>query len=276
MNSQLAICAAFGCALFNAGAAVLQKMSSDKAETIHAYDARVLAGLLTQLPYVAGIVLDLLAGLFTLIAVSHLPLFTVEAVIASSVVITAFLERVFLKRLLRRQTYYAAVVVLVGLVCLGLASHGEKVASIDSTLRYTFIVLPAFLAIVGIIAVKLRHRLGAVVLAVLSGFSFGGVSIIGRVLVYPHPFWLTLKNPLFWALVAYGLLGLFFFTAALQRTLATVVNGIMTSTQTVIPLLIGVILLGDTARNGLWALLWVGCVLVTSGAVYISFTDRVR
>jgi hypothetical protein len=70
-----------------------------------------------------------------------------------------------------------------------------------------------------------------------------------------------------------GALGMYFFTAALQRTLATIANGIMISAETIVPILAGVLLLGDTARGGLWGLVWAGCALVVAGCGYIAFTD---
>lgn len=272
VNTELAVGAAVGCALCNAIAAVLQKTSSDKVTAIRSYNMGVVIRLFQQIPYSVGIVFDLLAGVCTLIAVNRLPLFIVQAIIASCVVLTAFLEQIFLKRKLSRQIYIAAVVVLAGLGLLALASHSEKTATISSSVKDIIIVCPFFLFVVGAAAIKLKKRLGAMVLAILSGAAFGGVSIIGRLLVYPSPIWLVAKNPLIWVLIIFGTIGQYFFTAALQRSLATVVNGVMTSAQTVIPLLVGILLLGDTARNGLWAFVWIGCLLVVSGCSYIAFT----
>lgn len=270
MNTELAVGAAIGCALCNAVAAILQKVSSEKVAAIQSYDVGIMLRLFRQLPYVAGICCDALAGLCTLAAVSRLPLFAVQAIIATAVVLTALFERLFLKRRLSRTIYAAAAIVLLGLGCLALAAHSEPTARASATVRDTILLAPIFLVIAGAAAIKLRDRQGAAILAVLSGAAFGSVSIIGRLLVYPHPFWLIGKNSLLWVLLVYGALGLFFFTAALQRSLATVVNGVMISAQTLIPLVVGIVFLGDTARNGLWALVWIGCVLVVSGCSYIA------
>jgi hypothetical protein len=273
MNTELAIGAAIGCAICNAVAAILQKVSSDKAHAIRGYNVGIFVQLFGQLPYVLGILLDLIAGICTLVAVNRLPLFIVQAVIACCVVLTAFLERIFLHRALRPQTYYATGVVLLGLICVAFAAHSEKAAVVGAMVRFVLAITPVILLLVGAVVVRMKRKIGAFVLAALSGCAFGGDSIIGRILIYPHPLWLLIRSPLLWSLIAYGALGIFFFTAALQRTLATIVNGLMTSTQTLIPLIIGITLLGDTARNGLWLPVWVGCVLVTGGCVYIAYTD---
>jgi hypothetical protein len=219
------------------------------------------------------LLLDLFAGILTLVAVYRLPLFAAQSIIASCVVLTALSERIFMRRILHRQTYYAAGVVLVGLACLSMSSHSEATAVVSSLTRHTLLIAPVILAVIGATTVRSTHRRSAFWLSALSGCAFGGISIIGRILVYPTPLWLLVRNPLLWALLAYGILGMFFFTAALQRTFATVVNGVMTSTQTIVPLIVGILLLGDTARNGLWLPLWVGCGLVTAGSTYIAFTD---
>lgn len=272
MDLRLAVAAAIGCAVCNAVAAILQKTSSDKVAFIRRYDLGIFIRLLRQWPYAAGLFLDLLAGIGVLIAVNRLPLFAVQAIIACSVVLTALLERVFLHRQLRWQTYAAAVVVLVGLFGVALAAHTENTAVVSTPTRNMIAVLPLVLVAIGAMAMRVRHKAGAFILAGLSGCAFGGDSIAGRVIVYPHPVWYVAANPLFWAVIAYGVVGLVLFTAALQRTLATVVNGVMTSMQTIVPLVVGIAILGDTARGGLWFPLWAGCLLVTTGCVYIAYT----
>lgn len=218
----------------------------------------------------ASIGLDSIAGICTLIAVARLPLFIVQAIIASCVVMVAFLERIFLKHKLSKRIYIAAVIVLVGLACLGLASHSEKTAVVSLLVRNVIVGAPLLIVPIGAAAIKFKGTISTVILSVLSGAAFGGVSIIGRLLVYPSPLWLVVKNPLMWALCFYGAFGLFLFTAALQRSLATVANSVMNSAQTIIPLFVGILFLGDTARNGLWSLVWLGCLLVIGGCTFIA------
>lgn len=274
MSAELAFGAAVGCAVCNAAAAILQKVSSNKVTTLKSYNVGIFLHLLKQLPYIAGILFDLLAGLLTLVAVKTLPLFVVQSVIASCVVMTAILEHVFLKRQLKLQTYIASIVVLIGLGCLALASHSEQTAIVSQLIKLLILLTPVMLIAIGAISIRYNNRLSAALLAILSGAAFGGVSVIGRLFVYPDPIWLVIKAPLFWAIIVYGILGMVFFTAALQRTLATAVNGVMTSAQTVIPIIIGITLLGDTARSGLWLVMWIGGLFVVGGCSFIAFNAR--
>jgi len=273
VNTDYAVGAAIACAICNAVAAILQKVGSDKVTTIESYSPKILLRLAEQTPYVIGLILDVLAGVFTLVAVNRLPLFLVQALIASSVLLTALLEHVFLKRKLSVEIYAASLAGLVGLGLLAMASHPEATASVSVVIRYSVVGLPAVLATLGGLAVRSKSKYAAVSLATLSGTCFGFVSVVGRLLVYPSPIWLIAKNPLAWALIAYGALGMFFFTAALQRTHATITNGIMLSTQTIVPILLGIAVLGDTPRHGLWAILWLGCLLVVGSCIFIASTE---
>src|SRR6202050_5781897 len=115
-----------------------------------------------------------------------------------------------------KQIYLASVVVLIGLGCLAAGSHAERTAVAGAGFLRALAVAPVGLVAIGSLGIKFRGRLSAVVLAVLSGAAFGCVSIIGRLLVYPDPVWLGVKNPLIWGLGGYGGGGLFFFRAALR------------------------------------------------------------
>jgi drug/metabolite transporter (DMT)-like permease len=270
VQTEFAIAAAVGCALCNGIAAVVQKVSVDKAKAIRHLELAVLVKLAGQLPYAIGVALDFLAGLLTLVAVHSLPLFTVQTIIASSVVITAFIERVFMHQVLPRQIYWATACMLVGLGLLAVATHSEGVAVISSRLTLAIELFPIVLLILAAILLKWRSGLSTALLAIASGIGFGGVSVVGRVITYPHPVWLVIFQPLMWALIVYGVLGLFLFTAALQRTLATSANGLMVAAQTVVPLFVGIFLLGDTARDNLWILLYLGGFAILVGSVVIS------
>jgi hypothetical protein len=277
MQTYLAMSAAVGCALCNGIAAVLQKISADKAVPIRKIHHAVAATrLLKQLPYVGGIALDLLAGIFTLIAAHRLPLFLVQALIASSVLLTALLERIFMHRILHKNAYMAIGLVLLGLVCLAIASHPEHTARTSAALRDAILYMPFALLALGAILIRTKTTSGAALMAVISGIAFGSISIIGRMLVYPHPFWHVITNPLAGSLVVYAVMGMFFFTAALQRAQATSINGIVVAAETILPLLVGIGVLGDSARHGLWAFVYVGCSLVVAGCCYIAFTDTAQ
>jgi drug/metabolite transporter (DMT)-like permease len=268
-----AVLAAIGCSICNGVAAVLQKISADRVETINRLHFAPILKLFKHSHFIIGIALDLLAGVFILVATHKLPLFLVQSIIATSVLVTALIERLFIGQRLPSRTYKAAGLVIVGLICLSIASHPENVETISRTFKIIIICAPVVMLAMGGLLIKVKTDISSPIMAGLSGIGFGAVSIIGRVLTYPNPIWEVVKNPLVWALVVYSGLALFFFTAALQRTLASNVNAIMVAAETIAPLLVGILLLGDTARHGLWELVAIGCVLVVLGCSYIAKSD---
>lgn len=276
MYINLAIAAAIACALCNGVAAVVQKVSADKAKSIKGMDIAILARLFTQLPYATGLILDALAGFFTLVAVHSLPLFTVQTISASCVVITAYIERIFMHRKMPSHIAYAAFCVLLGLGLLSLASHAESAPHVSRGLDLGIELFPVVLLLVGGALLKWRAHAATAMLAIVAGVCFGGVSVVGRVISYPTPLWHVAYNPLLWSLTAYGVIGMFLFTAALQRTLATTVNALMVASQTIAPLLVGIFLLGDTAKNDLWIFVYAGCAAVIIGSIIISLAPPAK
>src|SRR5487761_1207014 len=114
MTLWLALLSAFGCALCNGIAAVLQKISADKETKIMSLHAGSLLRLLQDRPYVVGIILDIVAWILTLVAAHSLPLFIVQPIIAFSVVVTVSIESLFFHRKLTRETNFAIGIIVVG------------------------------------------------------------------------------------------------------------------------------------------------------------------
>lgn len=269
-----AISAAFGCALCTGIGAVLQKVGVSKQLKVTTFDVRLLFRLARNMPYVLGVILSLVGWGLTLLAVHVLPLFVVQSVIASSIIVTAFIEHLIFQFPVSKREYVSIVVVLMGLVLLGLVAVPKTADSVSDLVRIPIIIGPLVIAVTATMLTQLKYRFTTVILAVLSGIAFGATAVIGRMLVYPHPFWRLITNPLTWSLAAYGLVGLLLFTIALQRALATKVNAVSIAAQTLFPALMGVLFFDDKARNGLWAIAGAGALLVVVGCVAIALTSQ--
>ena len=275
-NYFIPMFAALACALCNGTAAVLQKISADKEKKVNSLDARLLARLFRDKPYIIGVVLDLLGWSFTLYAVQYLPLFLVEAIIAANIVITALIERLFRHQIIRSKSYQAIVIIVVGLVLLAIASSPEKSEPISNILRWLIVLTPIPIALAGYILARSKNYRASIGLAVVGGLAFGGTSVVGRIFRLSNPVWHTIYSPLVFALIASGVLGILLFSIALQRAQATVINATMTASQTVIPAIIGAVFLGDHARAGLGYVVVLGICLALGGIAFLASDMRAR
>ena len=79
-----------------------------------------------------------------------------------------------------------------------------------------------------------------------------------------------LLNPLLWAIIVHGAIGMSFFTVALQRDAVTLVTAITLVFEVVGPSLIGIALFGDAIEPGRMPLAVSGFVLAIGGAVSLS------
>ncbi len=274
-NAFIPMLAAFACALCNGTAAVLQKISADKEKSVTSLDARLLWRLFQNAPYVSGIGLDVLGWMLTLYAVHYLPLFLVEAIIATNIVVTAFIERLFRHQQISRRSYFAIITIVVGLILVAIASSAGRSEPISSVVRWLIIFSPVPLGIAGYILARLKSYQSTVVLAVLGGLAFGGTSVIGRIFSFSQPLSHTIYSPLIYSLLASGVLGILLFSTALQRAQATVMNASMTASQTLIPAVVGIAFLGDVARSGLWYLVVLGSSLTLGGVTMLAFSSRI-
>jgi drug/metabolite transporter (DMT)-like permease len=275
MPFGLALIAAFGCSLCIGVAAVLEKVSADREARVSSLQIGLLVRLLDDWPYLFGLALDGASFLLTVVAVQNLPLFVAEPVIALNVVITALLERLLFQRRLRGVAWVAFVGILVGLSLLAISGGPERARTAAAAVRWAVILLPLGVAAAGAV-VATRNRHGATVaLGVLDGVAFGGTAVAGRMLVVPHQFWQILLSPLLWSMLAYGLVGLLLFTIALQRSHASVIGASTTAAQSIVPIVVGIAFLGDSPRDGAWAVAVAGMVLTLAGTLAIALTKVV-
>lgn len=269
----LGILAVACCALCNGAAAILQKIGANSQAEVDSLDARLLLRLAKNVPYIAGVALDLLGWILTVFAVRHIPLFLAEAVIASSVAVTALLERLVLKRPLRRGTAISIGVIFAGLALVGSSATSEHAARVHGALAWSIGLAPVVCLLVGAGAARMRGAHSAMGLAVIGGLAFGGTSVVGRVLPFNDAWWQLPAQPLFWSLALYGLAGIWLFTLALQRGSATAVNAGMTAAQTIIPAVVGLALLGDHVRAGLWVVMVLGLLCAVAGSVGVTLAS---
>ncbi len=270
MIQSLAILAAIGVAVFNGIAVILEKVGADQQKTAVSLHPMLLWKLRNNIPYLIGIVLDLSAWILTLIAVHRLPLFLVQPIIACSIIVTVAVESYLFKRKPNIRFLLSIGIILIGLIMLALVSSPERSQTISINLKWFISLIPLVLLAIGSFYTKNQKKYSTYILAAIGGLGFGGVSIAARAEFLSRPYIHLLLNPLSWSIIGYGIVGILFFTIALQRASASVVNAIMIVCETLFPIFIGLTFLGDHPKNSLWLLMSIGVVLTISGTSLIA------
>lgn len=266
----LAVLGAVVAALCYGAASVLQSVSARRTAGGAGLDPGLLVRLLGDWPYVAGLGLDLLGFLASLLALHRLPLFFVQAAITSSVGVTVLLAVLFLHIRVRRAEVASLVVMSLGLVLLAIAARPETAHPLSRAGQWAVLAGVAVVALLGVGAAWMPQPRGAIWLAIVAGLGFTGVGVAARALVVPHHLVRLLGEPLAWAVVGYGVLATLLFATALQRGALTTTVAVTFVVETVVPAAVGLTVLGDRARPGLSGVAAAGFVLAVTGAVTLA------
>lgn len=275
-SPSLALAAALGCAVCYGVGSVLEQVGARREQTATSLDPRLLWRLAQQLPYLAGLGLDGLGWVLSLLALRTLPLFLVQSAVAASIAVTAIVARLVLRTVLDRVDGLAIVVIVVGLVMLAVAAAPDSSRPVGAAFRAALLVAVPVLAGAGALLARSTSVRGHLGLAAVAGLAFSGTAIAGRTVVIPDHLVRIVREPLAWALVGFGVLGILLFSIALQRGSVTTTNAVLFAVETVVPTLIGVVLLGDRARNGRWPLMIIGCTAAIAGAVGLALHASVE
>ena len=202
-------------------------------------------------PYAVGLVLDGVGFLASVAALRTLPLFLVESAVASSVAVTAVLSVVVLRVRLGRGEVVALLVVVAGLTGLALTAAAGPAVRPGPGATWWLLAAAAVVALLLVVGtVDHDRRRGAVVLSVGAGLGFGGVGVAARLLEVPTSVWQLATDGVAWALVAHAVLATVAYGLALARGRVTTVAALTFATETVVPALLGVLLLGDRVAPG--------------------------
>ncbi|WP_433174106.1 hypothetical protein [Actinoallomurus sp. CA-150999] len=230
-------------------ASVLQALAARTAPASTGVDPRLLVRLVRRLPFLLGMGLDLLGFAAELAALRSLPLFVVQAMVAGNLAVTAVVGARVLRFRLAAREWAAVAAVCAGLALLGLAAGHENPAAVSLTFRMALLGCVAVIALVGVAAGRLRGAIRSAVLGLIAGLGFGLVAIGARVLVSLSPLDL-LRDPATYVVAGGGLVAFLFFATALQHGSVTTTTAAMVVAETVVPALVGVLLLGDGTRHG--------------------------
>ncbi len=250
----------------NAGAAMLEALATRRATRA--------AGVVTSPVYLAGLLLDIVGWILTVLALRYMPIVAVQAIVAGQVVITVIASHWVFDTPLRRIDLVAAACNVLGLALLvGSASTGELPhLGIGGTIAVLVVLV---VLAVGGITLALRSR-RAVPTAFVAGLAFGGTAVAVRLIDLDTDGALgdivrsAVTDPVVWALLGYAVLGLALYTVALARGSVGPVVAVLAVTETLAPGLLGLLLLGDGIREGWTPWFVLGLLLALGGMVVLA------
>jgi len=263
---------AFAAAFAYGIATVMQAIGARRAERATGPDARLLLRLMSSTPYVIGLLLDGVGFALSLAALRSQPLFTVQAIVASSLAVTAILTVIVLGARLTRLEWGALALVTAGLTLLGLSASDQPPAHVSLGGRFALFGVVIASALVVAVAARARDGSSSDVWALgcLAGLMYGAGGIGARVLAHPRSIDRLLLDPALWAMLVAGVLGLMLYAMALQRGSVTVATAAVVVTETLVPAAIGITLLGDRPAHGRTGLAAAGFAVTVTGSLLLA------
>ena len=271
MTTLVALLSAAVCAVSYGIGSVLQAEAAARTEKRRNLDAMLLVRLLAQLPYVAGLGLDVVGFVASLVALHSLPLFLVQAAVAGSVGVTALASSVVSGRRLQRIEVAALIGLVAGFVALALSARPEHAATLGVPGRWALAASIGAIALLALVGARRPDRIAGIVLGLCAGLGWAVTGIASRVLHVPSPLWRLLVDPVALVLAASGVLGMLLFGSALQRGSVTAAGALVCAAETVVPATVGLALLGDRARPGLGVLAVAGVVVSLAASLVLAW-----
>jgi drug/metabolite transporter (DMT)-like permease len=263
-----------GCALFSAAchgvASAMQAVAARAtADDGRGVDPRLLIRLFAHGLFVGSVGLNVIGLIAQIIALRTLPLFVVQAAQAASIAVTAPVAVRLLRTRLSRTEWCGVAAVCAGLSLLGLAARAEGHTQGSPSLHRWLLVGAVLLVLLGLLAGQLPDAQRTALLGLAGGLGFGAMGLAIRVLPGFGPVAL-LNSAAAYAVVIAGIAGAWFYTAALQRGGVVAATAMMLIGETIPPSVIGVLVLGDSARSGWVPAAIAGFVMAVAGAVVLA------
>ncbi len=264
---------ALGCSVCYGTASVLQAAAtrSVKAGSGSGVDTVLLLRAARQWRYLVGVSLDGLGFVLQVAALRLVPIYVVAAALAASIAVTGIVAAWVLSARLSSAEWTAVGVVCVSLVVLALAAGPGHFRHAPAGLGWALLGVVAAIFIAGAAAGRLPDRPRALALGLGAGSGFGVVEVGVRLIDVIDPTKRSFyTNPALYAAAAGGAAGFLLLTSALHRGSVTTAVAGMVVGETIAPAFVGVVWLGDRARDGLGWMVIVGFVVAVSGTLVLA------
>ncbi|NMH98935.1 hypothetical protein [Pseudonocardia acidicola] len=233
--------------------------------------------LVVQPRYLIGLVVDGLAWGCTVVALRHLPVFAVQAILGGAIALTAIATRVLYGTVLRVIDRLAIGACLVGLVLVAGSAGGDEPQAVPFTADLILFAALILLAGALLALANTRHSWP---LAVIAGLGFGGTSLGVRAVQIRNGVGADvvglLGQPATYLVIGFWLVGLISYSRALGLGELAAVTAVFTVTEVVLPGLVGIGLLDDPVRQGWGWVLAAGLLLAGAGVVVLARSPAQR
>ncbi|KLI07382.1 membrane protein [Mycolicibacterium conceptionense] len=268
-------CVGYGTASVLQSYAAGRSVASGVATPDRGPTLRSTVGAMLAPVFIAGMALDLLGFAGSLVSARLIPLFLSQTIISANLVVTAVLSIFVLHVRLHRRDWTAIAIVLAALCILGAtAGHlGDRDAG--AGLHWGVLVVSAIILGLGAALVRLLGKNAAVPAGLIAGVLYGAMAVAVRVVdgLEPLNVGVLIADPALWAILVAGLGGFYLFTVALQVGSVNGVAAALVVGETVVPGIVGVVLLGDVSRPGYGWLVVIAFIAAVAGAVALSFSS---
>lgn len=230
-------------------AAIIASIGYGSASVLEAMAARRARGskIYTHPLYLTGLALDGLSWLASLIALQQLTLFTVQALLSGSLIITILLARWVFSVRLKASALWAMGLMVLGLILLALSTGPQQAAAPPA--NFTVLLVAAVL-IVGAGVVLGYRRFAPMGLSFFAGLAASIAALAARGLQLPVDWWMVIGEPLMWVVLMSAVIAMAAYTRALESGSVGPVTAVFTAIEVLIPGLIGMMVFGDAPRPG--------------------------
>jgi hypothetical protein len=218
--------------------------------------------------FIAGMALDVVGFAGSIVSARLIPLFLSQTIISANLVVTAVLGVAVLGVRLRNRDWVAIGAVVVSLCVLGLTAGERGAGTSQPGVHWALLSASVVILAGGVGLIRLLGARAAVAAGLIAGVLYGAMAVAVRVVdgIDPLRLDILLADPASWTIAIAGLGGFYLFTVALQLGSLT---GALVG-ETVVPGIVGVVLLGDTAQRGLGWLVAVAFIGAVAGAVAVA------
>jgi hypothetical protein len=167
--------------------------------------------------------------------------------------------------------------VVAALLVLGFGAGATGTSAGPPGLHWALLIAAVVILGFGAALIRFLGARAAIPAGLVAGILFGTMSVAVRVAdgVEPLQPGVLLADPASWTVAVAGVGGFYLFTVALQLGSVNGAAAALVVGETVIPGIIGVVLLGDTARPGFGWLVTAAFMVAVAGAVAVAMFGTV-